>query len=558
MAVTRYMKIKWVKAAFEIVVAIIIIVFGTKILFGVAPEDAQQRSVFSLLVGLLWFLAIWCIIAAVRNVVLSLRPKPKDSLKTLNEKIDALDKKLVTIGLASETIPDEVPPSPEEFRKRRNKKIMVAAGIVAAMVVLAAITTVFLMTKMGGGGNPAGGLTPEDTFNALITAMNSKDANGVLSLTVYSFGNATMKSQFRQEFNSRFGQTGSSFNITVNSHQIKYPADLNATENSNLSGIQNEIQSRISNTVTASCVIVFNMTITTNQTNFYQDGDMPCFQIDGGWYVLIDFGGGGPDGNGGDNQQNDPQQAFWSLMDNINNRDSSNAVNLTVYKFGNNSEQSMAEKQIGQMWAGSSYFNASASNIWVQNWSSMNPTEQDNLTSIEINVSTHFGVNVQDRVFVHFQITINNDSGPNSTSRIWACLKIDNLWYLVMDEWSSGSPPGITVTMTNNTATNNWTLTVTNVMNVPGMAPLHTSDVFLSVKNATGPIGIQLLNVSQMSTGVYYTGTEFVDTSSFGDLNPGTPGDSFVLNATTYVVGSEFKLTNFDGTQVYCVYVRTA
>ena len=548
MAVTKYMAIKWVKAVFEIVIAIIIIVFGNKILFGIVPADEQQRSVFSLLVALLWILVIWCVIAAVRNVVLSLRPEPKNSLQTLNEKIDALDRKLVTLGLASETIPEAVPPSPEDLKKGRNKKIVIAAGIVAAIVVLAAITTVFLMTKMGGGGNPAGGLTPEDTLNALITAMNSKDANGVLSLTVFSFGNATMKSQVRTSLNSLFNQAGATFQVTMNSHQVKYPADLNASEISNLTGIQNEIQSRISNTITASCVIVFNMTITTDQSSFNEDGNMPCFQIDGGWYILLDIRGGGPDGNGGNNQQNDPYDAFWSFMDNINNRDSSHAVNLTVYKFGNSSARSEAENHIWQMWAGSSYFNASANSPWVQNWSDMNPTEQGNLSNIQSNVQTKFGVIISDSVFVHFQVTITNDSGSYPMSDVWACLKINNLWYFVMDYWSFVSMPSPSIVLTQASTGTNWILTVTSV-DLAGGPALYTSSVFLTIKYANGTKAVNMTLDALMGAG-WVNGTRFNDNNVAGQIDP---ADMFQLDSAIYLSGSVFKLRNSDGTQVYCI-----
>jgi len=546
MAVTKYMAIKWVKAVFEIVIAIIIIVFGNKILFGVVPADEQQRSVFSLLVGLLWFLVIWCIIVAVRNVVLSLRPEPKNSLQTLNEKIDALDKKLVTMGLASETIPEALPPSPEELKKGRNKKVMVAAGIVAAIVVLAAITTVFLMTKMGGGGNPAGGLTPEDTLNALITAMNSKDANGVLSLTVYSFGNDTMKSQFRQSINKIFNEAGSSFHVTMNSNHTKYPADLNASENGDLTGIQNEIQNHISKTVTASCMIVFNMTITVNQTNMYQAGNMPCFQIDGGWYILLDFGDGGPGGDGNGNQQA-VEQTFQQFIDSLNQMNASQAASFTVAKFASGMERNQAEMNISSMWQGTSYFNVNVNSHQVRFWSMLNPTEQTNLSNIKGNVSSHFGVTITDSCFVQYLITVSNDTGPMQISGNMPCFKINDEWYLKM-ETSDGSPPSSpTIGLMPGSTATNWTLTV-NSVDLAGGPPLNTNNVFVTVKNATGTKTVNMTLDALMAIG-WVNGTRFTDNNVAGQIDS---GDLIELDSSIYLTGSELKLRNSDGSKVYC------
>ena len=547
MAVTKYMAIKWVKAVFEIVIAIIIIVFGNKILFGVVPADEQQRSVFSLLVGLLWFLVIWCIIVAVRNVVLSLRPEPKNSLQTLNEKIDALDRKLVTLGLASETIPEAVPPSPEDLKKGRNKKIMIAAGIVAAIVVLAAITTVFLMTKMGGGGNPAGGLTPEDTLNALITAMNSKDANGVLSLTVFSFGNATMKSQVRTSLNTMFNQAGNSFHITMNSHQVKYPADLNASENSNLTGIQNEIQSRISNTITASCIIVFNMTITINNNNSYQDGNMPCFQIDGGWYILMDFGNGGP-GDGG-NQSGSPTDAFDSFIDRVKQKDVTGAMGYTIFKFANSSVRMQIEGEISKMWQNTATFNVAVNSRYEINWSSMSFDQQNNLSNIKNNLSTKFGISMSiigDSSFINYDITITNDSGPQTMTGFMPCFRANDSWY-VMPEQPGGGPQ---VSVSQSASGNNWTLSV-NFVNSSN--PLYTYDVYLTMVNSTGNTNISVQIISGIS-GTYMNGVTYNDLSTTGQLDP---GDEFILDTYYYKIGTEFRLTDSSGMQTYCSYFIT-
>jgi len=544
MAVTKYMAIKWVKAAFEIVIAIVLIVFGNKILFGVFPAEAADKATFQLIVGLLWFLVIMCIIAAVRNIILSLRPEPKESLVTLNEKIDALDKKLVTMGLASETIPEAIPPSPQELKKGRNRKIMVAASIVAAVVVLAAISMVFLIPKMGGGGNPAGGATPEDTLDALITAMNSRDANGVLSLTIYSFGNATEKSQFRQGINEMLSMAGASFHITKNNAQIKNSTDLNASENNDLTSMKNDIQNHISNTITAYCIVVYNMTVTIDNNNSYQDGKMPCFQINNGWYLLPDFGG--PGGNGGNNLQDNPQQAFWSFIDRVKARNSPGAVEITVYKFGNISERSEAEKQIGWMWAGSSSFDVNVSGISVHNWSSLNPTEQNNLSNIQANVSTHYGKSVQDSVFVYIQMTITNDSGTYPMSDAWACFKIDNLWYFDMGGGNSGTPQIPSIGFLEGSTGTNWTFTVTSV-NLAGGPPLYTNNVYLMVIYANGTEAVNMTLNAMISTG-WVNGTRYNDNNMMVQLDT---TDMFQLDSSIYFSNSWIILRNFDGTQVY-------
>lgn len=544
MAVTKYMVIKWVKAAFEIVIAIVLIVFGNKILFGVFPAEASDKATFQLIVGLLWFLVIMCIIAAVRNIILSLRPEPKESLVTLNEKIDALDRKLVTMGLASETIPDAVPPSPEDLKKGRNKKIMVAASIVAAIVVLAAISMIFLIPMMGGGGNPAGGATPEDTLNALITAMNSRDTNGVLSLTIYSFGNDTMKSQFRQNINKIFNEAGSSFHVTMNSNQTKYPADLNASENSDLTGIQNEIQNHISKTVTASCMIVYNMTITVNQTSFYQSGNMPCFQIDGGWYILMDFGGGGPDGGG--NQSS--TDAFDSFIDRVKQKDQTGALDYTIFMFGDNSVQMKAEKEISELWNNTVTFQVTVNSRYEINWASMTSDQQNNLSGIQSNLSSKFGIYVpiQDSCFISYDITITKDGVPSNLTGFDACFRVNNSWY-VMPEQHGGGPPVIpSIGLMQSSTGTNWTITVTSV-DLAGGPPLFTSSVYLTVKYANGTEAVNMTLDAMISAG-WVNGTRYNDNNMMGQLDT---TDMFQLDSSIYFSNSEIILRNFDGTQIY-------
>jgi len=546
MAVTKYMAIKWVKAAFEIVIAIVLIVFGNKILFGVFPAEAADKATFQLIVGLLWFLVIMCIIAAVRNIILSLRPEPKESLVTLNEKIDALDKKLVTMGLASETIPEAIPPSPQELKKRKNKKIMVAASIVAAVVLLAAISMVFLIPKLGGGGNPAGGATPEDTLTALISAMNSRDASGVLSLTVYSFGNDTVKSQFRQGINSIFNEAGSSFHVTLNSHQVKYPTDLNASENSNLTGIKNEIQSRIPNTINASCVIVFNMTITVNQTSFYRSGNMPCFQIDGGWYILMDFGNGGP-GDGG-NPSESPTDAFDSFIDRVKQKDGNGAVDYTIFKFGDNTVRMKAEEKISEWWNNTGTFQVTVNSRYEINWSSMSFDQQNNLSGIQSSLTSKFGIYapIQDSCFIAYNMTVTTDSGSNTTIDFMPCFRVNNSWY-VMPEESSGGQPDYTITTS-------WThpgaFYILTVDSITGAGPtINTNDVYLTVIYANTTVALNHMQLSMMPIGSSINGTEFFETFGPGTLDT---GDSFSLDDTMFGPGAELILENAMASQKYC------
>jgi hypothetical protein len=548
MAVTKYMGIKWTKAIFDIVIAIVLIVFGNKILFGVFPSEAADTATFQLMGGFLWFLVIMCIIAAVRNIILSLRPEPKESMVTLNEKIDALDKKLVTMGLASEAIPEAIPPSPQELKKGRNRKIMVAAGIVAAIVVLAAITMVFLMPKMGGGGSPAGGATPEDTLNALIAAMNSKDANGVLSLTVYSFGNDTEKSQFRQRLNEMFSSAGASFHITMtHPPQIKYPINLSASETNNLTSIQNEIQNRISNTITASCMIVFNMTITTNQSSFYEDGMMPCFQIDGGWYILMDFGGG-PDGGG--NQSQSSTDAFDSFIDRVKQKDGNGAVGYTIFKFGNNTVRMKAEEGISEMWQNTATFQVAVNSRYEINWTSMTSDQQNNLSGIQSNLSSKFGiyVPVQESCFISYDITITKNGSDTSTMiGFMPCFRTNNSWYVMPEQSDGGQPVIPSVGLVQSSTGTNWTITVTSV-DLAGGPPLSTNSVYLTVKYANGTEAVNITLDAMISAG-WVNGTRYNDNNMMGQLDT---TDMFQLDSSIYFSSSVIILRNFDGTQVYC------
>jgi hypothetical protein len=417
---------------------------------------------------------------------------------------------------------------------------MIAAGIVAAIVVLAAITTVFLMTKMGGGGNPAGGLTPEDTLNALITAMNSKDANGVLSLTVFSFGDATMKSQFRVNLTKLFNSAGASFHVTLNSHQVKYPTDLNASENSNLTGIKNQIESHISKTITASCMIVFNMTIMTNQSDFYQDGMMPCFQIDGGWYILMDFGNGGP-GPGG-NQSVSPTDAFDSFIDRVKQKDETGAVDYTIFSFANNSVRMQVGGNISKMWQNTGTFQVTVNSRSEINWTSMSFDQRNNLSGIQSNLPSKFGINVpvQESCFIGYDITITNDSGSNTTTGFMPCFRVNNSWYVMPEQ------PGYNVTISVTHPGAFYILTVDSITGAG--SSININDVYITVRYANSTLALGHMQLSMMPVGSSINGTEFVEVSGPGTLDA---GDYFSLDDTMFGPGTDLILENAMGTQKY-------
>ena len=535
MAVTRYKAIKWVKAAFEIVIAIIIIVFENKILFGVVPE-------FSLLVALLWFLVIWCIIAVVRDIVLSLRPEPKNSLRTLNEKIDALDKKLVTMGFASETIPDTVPPSPEDLKKRGNKKIMIAAGIVAAIVVIAAITTVFLMTKMGGGGNPAGGATPEETLLTMIDKMNAGDASGVVSLTVYAFGNSSVREQAIHKLNTRFSQAGDSFYVSLVSHQIKFNSTMNTSEKQEVAVTVGDIQDYTSKHVQNSCLVYYTMNITTGNGSMEMTRSMAGVKIDNAWYMMLELDGSGP----GDNQQSSANDVFWSFMDRIGQKDQVGAADLTAFRFGNSSARSQTEQDIASMWQGASTFQVNVDSMNVLNWSDLNSMEQMNLSGIRDQISSQFGISISESCFIQYTITITKDGVPSVKIGRMAAFKVDQGWYLKLGA-PNGGQPEYTVTIGWNHPGAFYNLNVDSITGAG--SSIGINDVYLNVRYANSTVALGHMQLSMMPVGSSINGIEFVEVLGSGTLDA---GDNFSLDDTMFGPGTDFILENAMGTQKYC------
>jgi hypothetical protein len=535
------MATKWAKAVFEIIIAVVIIVFGNKILFGIVPVDAQARSTFSLIVALLWFLVIWCIAAAVVNIIISLRPEPKNSIQSLNKRIDALDEKLVTMGLASEAVPESIPPSPEELKKAKSKKVMMAAAIVATIVVIASIATVVLMSKMNAG-SPAGGANPEDTLIALIAKMNARDAAGVVSLTVYSFGNSSVRNQAIQQLGYMFTQAGSSFHVSLLSHQIKDSSELNTSEQAMVASNVSDVQTHLMKSVQDSCLVYYTMNIMMTNGSMEMNDSMVGMKIDNGWYMLLKFEDNGP-GDGG-NQSSTPGDAFNTFIDRIRNMDATGAVDVTVYKFGDNSMRSQIENNVSKIWEGTSMFQVNVDFMNVIDESDLDPAQQTNLSNIRSNISSKLGLSIQESCFINYKITITIDSGQSEMTGYMPCFRINDGWYLEMDQ-PEGGEQGISISMSQNSFGNNWTLTVTSVA---GANPLFLSDVYLTVINSTATTNISMQPLDMMISGEYMNGVMFNDAPNNGEL---TLADMFTITMSDYKIGSEFRLTDSSGTQTY-------
>lgn len=539
MAVTRYMAAKWAKAVFEIIIAVVILIFGSRVLFGVIPADGQDTASFGLMVALLWFAVIWCIVAAVANIAKSLLPEPRHTISGLSERIEKLDKKLTDMGLEAPEA-EIIPPSPEELKRAKTRKIAFAAITIAVMVIIASIGVFFMLAKMNAGA-PAGGATPEDTLTALIERMNAKDAAGVVSLTVYAFGNTSVRAHAVQQIEQLFIQAGSAFHVTLTDHQIKMDSDMNASEQQNVAVTVGEIQNHTSIQVQDSCLVYYTMNITMTDGSMEMSNDMVGVKIDNAWYMMLEFGGPGPDSN----QQQSASGAFWSFIDRVEQKDASGAIDLTVFKYGNSSERSQAEENISAMWQGSMSFQVNVDFMNVRNWSTLNPTEQSNLSSIQGDVSMQYGVSISESCFIQYTLTITNDSGPMTMTGNMPCFRIDNSWFLKLEE--SGGQPSFTVTINSEHPGAFYNLTITSITGVG--SSINFNDVYITVIFSNSSVALNHMQLSMMPGGSYVNGTQFVEVTGPGTLDS---GDYFMLDDTMFGPGAQFILENASGDQEYC------
>ncbi|HDP96306.1 MAG TPA: type IV pilin, partial [Euryarchaeota archaeon] len=106
----------------------------------------------------------------------------------------------------------------------------------------------------------------------------------------------------------------------------------------------------------------------------------------------------------------------------------------------------------------------------------------------------------------------------------------------------------INVSMSKDSSATNWTYSVTAIS---GTSQLAQADVYIIVKDASNAIGLTATAVSSFTTGEYTSGVMFVDANTAGYLNA---GDYFVLDRTTYAVGSQIQLTDSSGSTTYCSY----
>jgi hypothetical protein len=218
-------------------------------------------------------------------------------------------------------------------------------------------------------------------------------------------------------------------------------------------------------------------------------------------------------------------------------------VDYTIFNFGDSTLQMKVEKEISEWWNNTVTFQVTVNSRYEINWSSMSFNQQNNLSNIQGNLSSKFGIfaPIQESCFIGYDITTTNDNPPpNTMTGFMPCFRVNNSWY-VMPEQPRGPP----VSVSQSSSGNNWTLTV-NFVNQSN--PLYTYDLYLTIVNSTGNTNISVQIVSGIS-GTYMNGATYNDQSTIGQLDP---GDVFILDTYYYKIGTVFKLTDSSGTQGYC------
>jgi len=77
---------------------------------------------------------------------------------------------------------------------------------------------------------------------------------------------------------------------------------------------------------------------------------------------------------------------------------------------------------------------------------------------------------------------------------------------------------------------------------LPNTIGINYSDLYIWVEMPDFTIGLERIQLSEMTIGIFYSGVAFIENNNHGYLNA---GDYFLLNKTVYESGSWFTLAAF-------------
>jgi len=246
------------------------------------------------------------------------------------------------------------------------------------------------------------------------------------------------------------------------------------------------------------------------------------------------------------------EQAFNTFLDRMNAGDAQGAIGKTVFTLASNSSDYVS--MLDQMLSSGSVHISLVSGPTVFSEQMINSTEKAYMNDRVAEIESSYGVDVTEYSVIAFKISVSRPGGSDTISERMPCVLIDGKWYLdVRELFSNGGSNGgdggnqndVKVILRNDGSNNgNWTIAVIGIENA--MGPVADTQVYLKVIRADSTtVTFQL---SSMNSGDPFNGIVFNDIPPMGELNS---GDKFLLDETTYTVGSELKLTDSSGSIVY-------
>ena len=531
MKVTNYMTKKWSKAIFEIAIAIILMIFGTKAL-QFLPAQAQIYDMFWFMYILLWFIIIVCLVFAFVNIAQSMIGKQtRYKLDDITEKLESIENRLGSGNYVLNPTPSDaiVPPPPEDLDRPSKRTVIVVLAVTAALLSVAGIAgfVVFGIQQL-----PAGGQSPEQAFDQLISAMNNKNAVGVVDQTLLAFSDNQNRSQAIGEIQQMLSSLNS-FHVTVNYRNVIQKMDLTQAERDNITSMIGDIEQALSVDIADYCVIEYNITVSMDQGQMFQQDRMPAFLINGAWYLMFEFADQGG--------QSGPEQTFNMFIERMNNHDAMRACDLTVWKFDKNFTQMVSDFN-DKMFSGT--FTIVVSDFFVKQSDQFDQSENDLMNDATMMINQKYKQNINDFRLIYYHCNITNDTGTYQESKSMPCVRIDNTWLLVLPDDSSG-PQTVTFSLSKNQQGGNYNI---SIIAMNGGSPPSSSDVFITTIESGGKVNISMRQLNSIPLGNWFNGTMFNDTFDNSHLNV---GDYFLLIKSIYDPGSIFRLTDSTGTQKY-------
>lgn len=243
-----------------------------------------------------------------------------------------------------------------------------------------------------------------------------------------------------------------------------------------------------------------------------------------------------------------PDQAFNTFIDRMNAKDANGAIGQTVWTFS--PDRGKYVDGFDQNISNGTFHVTVVSHQIIQK-QALNATARAEMDKQRDDLQQQLNISISDYVVIDFTVTVQTDQGTMNQSQMMECVQVDDKWYLVF-EFSEQGPSGpagsspIEVSLSKANMTGNWTVGVTNVANAS--TPLPTSGVFIEVRYAINGTVALSMQLSSMTGGTYYNGTQFNDMNNIGQLDS---GDNFKLDSSMYFDGTELKLTDSGGTVVY-------